>query len=194
MARSKGVARVRRGLFEGSLDVDIDRDGQLAVKVRPMFRRELNKILREIKEEARQDVQRRHFRTGKLMRSIQVGKIKKVAGGQRISGTVTAGSSRAPYAYYVHEGSNAKLIVAKPGKVFAFPWTGRTGRVAVTRVGRNRHGRTVTRTRWERGPISDKDVVVDQYKRPAIRRDRFLNVAAAKTVAKYGGRISLPRG
>jgi hypothetical protein len=120
MARSQGVGNLRAEHLRGGLEVKIDDDGQLQVKCRPMFVRELRKILREIDQTARGLVRTRHHVTGKLERSIKPTGVRKIHP-HRIAGSVTAGSSRAPYARFVHDGARAHVIRArKPGGRLSF--------------------------------------------------------------------------
>jgi hypothetical protein len=221
MARSKSVAAAREELFQSQLSVDLDADGQIRIKCNPMFKRKLNEVLREIERRARADVRARHNRTGKLERSIHAQKQhKSIAGGKRITGTVTAGSRLAPYARYVHEGTNPHIIMAKPGKVLAFIWKGRVSKGRLKRMSTAApvgalaaaaRGRTRNSTRggvksaaqigvqegdrYNAGvPINDRRVVVKMVHHPGNEADRFLNAAAAQTVAGFGGSINLPRG
>lgn len=125
MAPTKAEARSE--FFKSSLEVKLDSDGQLQIKTRPIFDKEMRKILREISDTAREIVKRYHEKprkrvvsgrvvtvpaTGNLRRSISPGTVKGL-GPHRIQGTVTAGSSKAPYAWYVHEGAREHDIWPK---------------------------------------------------------------------------------
>lgn len=108
MAPSKGFGR--------SIHVDIDSEGRLQAKCHPMYAKELGKVIREIAELAREIVRKEHSKTHRLERSIQPYAGRSAAshirrtGPTTISGTVTAGSTRAPYARYVHEGTLPHVI------------------------------------------------------------------------------------
>lgn len=143
MSRSKAVREARVKLFRSKLSMQLDEDGQLMIKCHPMFDRELRKVLREIKADARHIVRLRHSgggkigdpRTGNLRRSIQTGPVRRVHP-TRISGTVTAGSRLAPYARFVHEGTKPGVrTVKRPGAYFRFLWQHRTGNVRVPYLG-----------------------------------------------------------
>lgn len=223
MARSRSVAAGRQGLFTSSLSVEVDNDGELQIKCRPMFDRELRKILREIKDYAREIVRREHSHkpkrvprmrraddprhsggTGKLRRSIQVGAIRGI-NQHRIAGTVSAGSRLAPYARYVHEGTLPHVIRARAGGALAFVHTGRTSTRRVV-TGSRRVGEDVnTKGKWHLEPVfgksskplTDRLVLVpypDTVNHPGYHGDRFLNAAAAIVIGgRYGGRVNLPR-
>jgi len=209
VARSQSVAAARAAQFSGSLEVHLDSDEQIRIKTKPMFVRELRKILREIKDSAREDVVRRHFRTGRLMSSIQaqVSDISTEAGGRRISGTVSAGSRLARYAWYVHEGTRPHIIRAKPGGVLAFVGHSpimrqvKVGRrlvvkgVKFQKGGKTFQGHSAYDDVYEAQSVAgvERKVVVKEVHHPGYRGDRFLNVAAAKVVSRYGGRVNLPR-
>lgn len=197
MARSKGSIERRNGLLKSSLSVDVDNEGKLQIKCRPMFRRELKRYLRDISMVARELVDKRHstpmpnyVHTGRLKRSIHPGPIKDL-NGSRISGTVTAGSRLAKYARFVHEGTLPHLITAKPGKYLAFKWAGRTfERESITWSTDRRGIKRGTRT-TETVELADRDVAVKQVKHPGYRGDRFLNQAAAIVVGAHGGKVNL---
>ena len=118
---SRAVRSARASQFRNSLELDIDRDGTIFVKTKPIFEKELRNLLKEIERAARFYVGRKHHKTGKLQRSIHARReIKKYAGGKRIGGIVTAGGRNAPYAHYVHDGTRPHIIEAKPGKFLWF--------------------------------------------------------------------------
>ena len=168
--------------FGRSVEVDVDNDGKFFVKCHPMFSKELAKALREIADEARSLIRRRHENppahvrgrrsTGNLRRSVQPYKgraaVIKQVGPTTIAGTVTAGSRRAPYARYVHEGTRRHIITPrKPGGALSF-------------VSATRHGRkTFKRVQRELLSVAEIDAIfdtgnVDEYNAAYARRMRRL--------------------
>lgn len=192
MARKFVTKKQSRAAFlSRDLEVDIDSEGQIDIKTRPMFERELRKMLREVKDEARKIVAVEHSHpprrdprmtrgedprksgnTGRMLSSIQVGGIKKVHA-HRISGSVTAGSSRAPYTRYVHEGTRQHgqgryMIKARNSPVLSF---------------------VNSRGRFYLIPQLHQRGLHPGIKRPS----KFLNRAATRVVVtKYAGRVKTP--
>ena len=201
MGRSRAVKELRARTLSSSLMVQVDDDGKLMVKCSPIFRRELNKILREIKEEARDIVKRNHSkpdrdgrkRTGALRRSIQVGDIKTTAGGQRLVGTVTAGSRLAKYAWYVHQGTDpGRRTVKNPSRFFYFKWAGKfkTSEVSteVMQIMPNaRRGAVPVLVQEKSTKRSQVYTRTKSVNHPGNEADKFLNKAAIKVVRRYGG-------
>jgi hypothetical protein len=188
------------GVFSEKLTVEVDDDRQLMIKCHPDFKRELGKLLKEIKEDARQHVHRHHHITGALERSIQVGPIKTTAGGQRLVGTVKAGSRLAPYAWYVHEGAKPHRMpkegdsMGKGSMRFWMPEKpSRTYTVkarqayyaAGPRGGKIKLFRDVTKTVTVGGGPGVGDT--KRVNHPGYKGDPFLNRAAIRAVRKYGG-------
>jgi hypothetical protein len=181
-----------------SLTLEVDNQRQLMVKCHPMFRRELNKILREIKEEAREHVRRQHHITGALMRSIQVGDVKTVSGGQRLQGTVKAGSRLCRYAWYVHEGTDRHRMPREGESM------GR-GSMRFWMPERPSRSYTVSDNKWVNqnkigAPMrlikSTKTITIGggpgigdtkRVNHPGYKGDPFLHKAAIRVVRKYGG-------
>lgn len=195
-----------------SLTTQLDEYDQFSVKCSPLFRRELRKMLNSIERTARRIVDREHRRysnkNGKgkrLMRSIHAQPIRDLPGGRRISGTVTAGSRLAPYARYVHEGTEPHEITPKKANALSFEWKYRRGRVVVMNkeeITRRQAGRDQNaengkyyrmKARWGVGPIADRSVVVEYVNHPGQDGNPFLNRAAAVMIAKYGGRVDIPQ-
>ncbi len=216
-----------------SLSTQLDEYGQFSVKCSPLFRRELRKMLKSIERVSRRIVAKDHRkysgggprgprRKGSLMRSIHAQPIKDLPGGRRISGTVTAGSRIAPYARYVHEGTEPHPIQAKKANALSFDWKYRRGRIVTyethtfngiedakthMRKSNNRKatlssyrkedgmwGYRTTKARWGVGDIRGRSVVVPYVDHPGQDGNPFLNRAAAVMVAKYGGRVMIPPG
>lgn len=123
MARRSASGQAQRDkFFKQSFELNLDSDGEIQVKVHPLFEHELRKILKDIADRAREDVLRTHFKTGKLAASIRPDPIIRKQGAHRILGTVSAGGRDAYYAKYVHNGTRAHIIRAKPGGWLAFDW------------------------------------------------------------------------
>lgn len=197
MGRSRAVREARAGLFRSQLTLQLDDDGQLMIQAGPLFKRELRKVLREIEEDARDIVRRRHGRpdrdgtprTGRLRRSIHAGQVRRITP-TVLRGTVSAGSRLAPYARYVHEGSGPHPIRARRAKALRF-WMPDTGgkAVEVIRQGPARGG--------TRALIRSVEIVGGGpgvgYRRsvmhPGYKGDKFLNNAAVGVVRRYGGTV-----
>lgn len=166
------MARRTHTSFQQSLSVDIDSDGELQIKCHPMFARELEKIIRDIASMARKIVAKDHSKTRKLERSIQpyAGRsarshVRRV-GPHLLVGTVTAGSARAPYAKYVHEGTLPHIIRARqPNGSLSFVTDKRNGRTHYFRKSR----RLMTE-----GELDDLELtgVGDEYYYAVRRRNR----------------------
>lgn len=205
MARSRSVAAARSKLFRDQLEVNLDSEGRLLVKANPLFARELRKVLRDVESTARQLVGATHTKTGRLRRSIHAQPLKTIAGGKRITGTVSAGSRLAPYARYVHEGSRAHVIKARKADALSFhgKYTLITRYVSVrTNIRKQvvdyRTGlpktinaaQTQFQKRTSVGPPGR--VTVRKVNHPGYGGDPFLNKAARVVVLRYGGRANMP--
>lgn len=204
--------------FEQSIEIDIDNDGALQLKCHPQFSKELGKFAREIAELARIIVNKEHRISGKLGRSIQPYKGRSAnvrrEGPHRLAASVTAGSTRAPYARYVHEGNAPHEIWArKPGGKLSFRGSGKQGRKTfkVTtkkllpdellspggREDRNRKGRGPRRrlryadrdvyTEDVEHTYAERNVVIDHVNHPGYSGHRFLNEAAVVVARRYAG-------
>ena len=220
----------------GKIDVDVDDDGRFMLKTDPMFAKELGRALRDIAGLARKIVATEHEKprktivnrqvvtkpaTGRLRRSIQpyAGRAARIhkTSPHTISGEVTAGSARARYARYVHEGTLPHVIRArKPGGVLVF-YGQKNGSFIRRRIKlrdesmlrpdqlkyRNdrkhlyEQGRRRLRTRdkdtyldEETVKRADRVVAVPEVNHPGYRGHRFLNQAAAIVLSrKYGASI-----
>lgn len=210
MGRSRAVKVARDNLFRSQLSMQLDSEGRLMIKCGKMFKRELAKVLREIEQDARKIVLIKHSNpnysanTGRLRRSIHAQPIKRVHS-TRIQGSVSAGSRLAPYARYVHDGTNQNgqgdpyPITARPGKMLRFwmPSVG-TKTTTVEKITRGpvRRGtrpliRTVETVTKDLGPgIGYRKTVMH----PGIKGSRFLTNAAVGVIRRYGGTVKARDG
>lgn len=187
-----------------NLEVKLDSNGQIAFRCRPIFRKELKKLLKNVSDDARMLVQANNTRTGALRRSIKPGPIKGV-NQYRITGTVTAGSRLAPYAKYVHDGTKRHII--KPRHKKTLMWLGKEfakDRV-VTRgktLGSRRFGKPGEKRGYRDFTVSYEYNETNNFQKvfprwvdhPGYRGHPFLWRAAAKNVTRRGGKVSLPQG
>lgn len=114
--------------FPEKITWDVDDNSKLSFKTHKMFSWHLSRLLKDIEREARRIVEVNHpDGTGALKKSIHSdGVSQKTRGSRFVHGSVSAGSSNAPYAKYVH------------------------GRSATSKIGMHAH------TRTRPGPASDK--------------------------------------
>lgn len=155
-----------------NVDVDVDDNGRLQVKTHPMFAKELGKALREIADLARKIVDTEHSKTFALRRSIQPYKGRAASvqrtGPNTISGTVTAGSAKAPYARFVHEGTKAHKIHASPGKLLSFRGSGKGGSKTFSRT----RLRLMTDDDWAVYDNTQNQALLREHDRAARRSNR----------------------
>lgn len=194
MSRSNAVKELRAGQFRSSLVLDFNSKDEMFIKTKPMFQRELRKVLREIEHSARFYVRRKHHVTGALERSIHAQTtLFNYAGGQRIGGIVTAGSRLAPYAWYVHDGADPHVITAKKGGMLVF-YGKRLRLRSRVRVGKKATSIPgIYDDVYGPGYVQDSKVskiVVRSVNHPGNDGDPFLMKAAARVVVRHGGRVS----
>ena len=113
-----------------------DGEDQILLKCDKMFTWHLSRMLKKIERRAREIVRvenSQYSKPGKrLMHSIKSDGVSKI-GSRNIRGSVSAGGGRAPYAKFVHEGTQPHVITPKkPGGTLYFKWENRTGRVSTT--------------------------------------------------------------
>lgn len=157
---------------------------KLSVQVRKAEEHGLRPILLKIAREAKVIVSNKHnhpySKTGRLARSISAGPIKGV-NQYAVKGTVEA---TAPYAKFVHEGTRAHVIRARPGGKLRFVWTGRTRTEVKWVTRRNRSGINAPFATKVSVPDDDKTVVVDSVRHPGAKAKPFLRIAARRVTGK----------
>lgn len=131
MARSARPSELSGSWGSAGVRVEID-DAKLSVVVRKGGRAKLTEILDKIADVARsitgKGYNHPYSKTGNLRRSIRAGRIVDV-NQWAISGSVEAGGPEAPYAKFVHEGTRAHIIRARPDNptgVLRFLWVTRS--------------------------------------------------------------------
>ncbi len=195
-----------------NLEVRLDSKGNLAVVCNKMFKRELKRLLQDISDDARMLVLANNNRTGALRRSIKPGPIKNV-NQYSITGTVTAGSRLAPYAFYVHNGfgqaanGGEKHIIKPTGGRKTLMWLGKE-RIKVRKVthgktlGTRRFGKPGQRRGYKEHFVGYDTVETSNFQKvfprwvehPGYKGHPFLWRAAAKNVDQNLGKVKLPSG
>lgn len=196
------------------IDVDVDDEGRFMLKTDPMFAKELGRALREIAGMARTIVRTEHEHprkvivnrqvvtkkaSGNLRRSIQpyAGRAAKIhkTSPHTISGEVSAGSSRAKYARFVHEGTRPHQITARPGRMLTFYGRSRSRIVSRTSLEHVNYGngrRSATKkavTRQVKVGGNERVVVVQSVNHKGYAGHRFLNQAAAIVLSRRYGAV-----
>jgi len=122
--------------FLKNVDFYHDSDGEIRFKCDKMFTWHMQRMLKKIEREAREMVLIRNSQYSKpgkrLMNSIHSDGVSKI-GSRNIRGSVSAGGAKAPYARFVHDGTQEHRINAKDiatGGMLKFQWA-RMGRVGV---------------------------------------------------------------
>jgi hypothetical protein len=218
-----------------NIDIDIDSEQVIQLKCDPMFRAELEEAIREMARVARVIVTKDHESakkiianrgkavgprrgTGNMRKSIQPyagrsarGQVHRV-GPATLVGTISAGSRRAPYTEFVHEGTFPHMIRARPGGVLSFygsnPGTYTISRrslipeALLTPAGQKARARRIKLGGRSRMRLNDPDtftgdqtftrasraVVVTEVDHPGYRGNKFLNKAVGIVMAKRYGK------
>ena len=128
------MAKSTSDRFHGNVVFDINNEEQIVLSCNKQFSWHLSRLLKEIERDARAIVEAEnstYSKTGNLKSSIHSDGVSTIRGTKRISGSVSAGSAKAPYAKFVHEGTKPHWIISNKGEgMLKFNWTGRTGRRA----------------------------------------------------------------
>lgn len=157
--------------------LDIDGQDQLSIKCHKMFAWHLSRLLKEIEREARLIVRTNHpGGTGNLASSIHSDGITHRTS-RHVWGTVSAGSSKAPYAKFVHNGTKGHIRTAQPGKGYAFMWAGRESKRSY-----NLGSQGIRPIR-----LKDKGVYVKRVKVKRRKADPFLRTATDAVMARRRG-------
>ena len=114
MARSRRPSERSTSWSVDGIRIEIN-DTKLLIAAKKGMRPELVKILGRIKRQARILTSNLEYSkpSKRLMHSIQKSKVKDL-NQSAVYGTVSAGSARAPYARYVHNGTRPHVIYARP--------------------------------------------------------------------------------
>jgi len=178
---------------ESGIRVEID-GTKLNIIARKGMERELVKLLDRIKTRARfitsQQALFPYSKTGNMRRSIQRSSAKSLVSVNQaaVRGAVTAGSRRAPYTKYVHNGAARHVIHARPSNP--------TGMLRFTWKKAGHYTRDVTRTdpktgldvtRSEQFRYADRLFIGPSVSHPGSKPKPFL-VVAARDVTGYGVR------
>lgn len=193
MARARRPSEGRASWRNDGIRVDIQ-DGKLNVVAKKHMRGELARILNRIVRQAKiltaNKAAHPYSRTGALSRSIRKTPIKSL-NQHAVTGSVTAGGRKAPYARHVHEGTQPHIITARPGNP--------TGLLRFYWVNRGTYSRAFQNSRIVNGPngpyvqkytdkttknYADRLVLTPSVQHPGARPKPFL-IRAAREVTGY---------